>query len=186
MARVSYFPSVQVEPDAIYVEDQGFWTSAGVTCGLDMALALVKRDLGHEIASMTARRLVCYLRRPGGQSQFSVPLLAQEAEKSRLRALTHWIMAHPDQPHAVQHLAAKAAMSPRNLYRFFREELDLTPTEFVEQTRLEIAKRLLEQSEDSVALIARKAGFGTAARMRAAFDRRLRISPLQFRARFAD
>jgi transcriptional regulator GlxA family with amidase domain len=180
------FPGVQVEPDAIYVEDRGFWTSAGVTSGLDMALALVKRDLGHQIASITARRLVFYLRRPGGQSQFSTQLLAQETEQGRMRTLARWITAHPDHSHSVEDLAARAAMSPRNLYRFFREELGRTPAEFVEQIRLELARRLLEQSAEPISAVARKAGFGTAARMRAVFDRRLHVSPLQYRARFAE
>ena len=178
------FPQVRVEAEAIYVEDKEFWTSAGVTSGLDMALALVERDLGHELASLTARRLVFYLRRPGTQSQFSVPLVAQTAHKSRLSALTDWIVTHPERAHAIQQMAARAAMSHRTLYRVFREELQMTPNEFVEQVRLETAKRLLVEGHDTIARIASKSGFGSRARMRAIFDRRLRVSPTQYRERF--
>jgi transcriptional regulator GlxA family with amidase domain len=178
------FPQVRVEAEAIYVEDRGFWTSAGVTSGLDMALALIEHDLGHELASLTARRLVFYLRRPGTQAQFSVPLIAQTAGKSRLSALTDWIVAHPGHHHAVDQLAARAAMSRRTLYRTFREELRTTPNEFVEQIRLEAAKRLLVEGHDTLERIAFKSGLGSRARMRAVFGRRLRISPTQYRERF--
>jgi transcriptional regulator GlxA family with amidase domain len=180
------FPRVHVDPDAIYIEDRGYWTSAGVTSGLDLALALIKSDLGHELAGITARRLVFYLHRPGGQSQFSTQLLAQELEGSRIRAVAGWIVAHPGRPHLIEDLAAIAAMSPRTMYRLFREELGQTPAEFVEHVRLENAKRLLEHSQDNVDSIARKSGFGDSARMRAAFGRRLQVSPLQYRARFAE
>jgi transcriptional regulator GlxA family with amidase domain len=177
------FPNVKVEYDAIYVEDGGYWTSAGVTAGLDMAIAMLKRDRGHELAKITARRLVLYLRRAGGQSQFSAQLLAQEAEGTRLRRLTDWISAHPDLPHTITTLAAKAHMSSRSLYRFFEQELGKTPAQFVEQVRLDSAKRMLEQTQDGIDLIARRAGFGTSSRMRAVFVRRLRISPLDYQAR---
>jgi transcriptional regulator GlxA family with amidase domain len=178
------FPQVRVEAEAIYVEDRGLWTSAGVTSGLDMALALIEHDLGHELASLTARRLVFYLRRPGTQSQFSVPLIAQTADKNRLSALTDWIVAHPDHPHAVRQMAARAAMSQRTLYRVFRDELQMTPNEFLEQVRLETAKRLLVEGHDSLDRIAFKSGLGSRSRMRAVFDRRMRISPTQYRERF--
>jgi transcriptional regulator GlxA family with amidase domain len=178
------FPQVGVDAQSIYVEDTGFWTSAGVTSGLDMALALVERDLGHELASLTARRLVFYLRRPGTQSQFSIPLIAQTADKHRLSPLTDWIVAHPGHAHAVPQMAASVAMSQRTLYRVFREELQMTPTEFVEQVRLETAKRLLVEGNDTVDRIAFKSGFGLRSRMCAVFQRRLRISPTQYRERF--
>jgi transcriptional regulator GlxA family with amidase domain len=178
------FPQVRVEAEAIYVEDGRFWTSAGVTSGLDMALALVERDLGHALASLTARRLVFYLRRPGTQSQFSVPLVAQTARKSRLSALTDWIVTHPERPHSIRLMAAKAAMSQRTLYRVFRDQLRMTPNEFVEQVRFEIAKQLLVEGHDSLDRIASKSGLGSRARMRAIFGRRLRISPTQYRERF--
>jgi len=178
------FPRVKVEPEAIYIEDRGLWTSAGVTSGLDMALALVERDLGHKLASLTARRLVFYLRRPGTQSQFSIPLIAQTADKHRLSALTDWILAHPDYPHAVEHMAARAAMSQRTLYRVFRDELQMTPNDFVERIRLETAKRLLVEGNDSLERIAFKSGLGSRSRMCALFHRRLQTSPTQYRERF--
>lgn len=178
------FPQLRVEAEAIYVEDGGFWTSAGVTSGLDMALALVERDLGHELASLTARRLVFYLRRPGTQSQFSVPLIAQTAHKSRLSALTDWIVTHPERAHAIPQMAARVAMSRRTLYRAFRDELQMTPNEFIQQVRLETAKRLLVEGQDTLERIASKSGLGSRARMRAIFDRRLRLSPTQYRERF--
>jgi transcriptional regulator GlxA family with amidase domain len=178
------FPQVRVEAEAIYIEDKGLWTSAGVTSGLDMALALVERDLGHELASLTARRLVFYLRRPGTQSQFSVPLIAQTAHKSRLSALTDWIVTHPERPHAIRQMAVRAAMSQRTLYRAFRDELQMTPNEFVELVRLESAKRLLVEGHDTLTRVASKSGLGSRARMRAIFGRRLRLSPTQYRERF--
>jgi transcriptional regulator GlxA family with amidase domain len=178
------FPQVRVEAEAIYIEDRGLWTSAGVTSGLDMALALVERDLGHELASLTARRLVFYLRRPGTQSQFSVPLIAQTAHKSRLSALTDWIVTHPERPHAIQQMAARAAMSQRTLYRAFRDELHMTPNAFVELVRLESAKRLLVEGHDPLTRVASKSGLGSRARMRAIFGRRLKLSPTQYRERF--
>jgi transcriptional regulator GlxA family with amidase domain len=178
------FPRVKVEAEAIYVEDRGLWTSAGVTSGLDMALALIERDLGYELASLTARRLVFYLRRPGTQSQFSVPLIAQTTDKHRLSAVTDWIVAHPDHPHTVRQMSARAAMSLRTFYRVFREELQMTPNEFVEHVRLETAKRLLVEGNATLDRIAFKSGLGSRSRICALFHRRLQTSPTQYRERF--
>lgn len=178
------FPQVRVDAESIYVEDRGFWTSAGVTSGLDMALALVERDLGHELASLTARRLVFYLRRPGTQSQFSVPLIAQTVDNHRLLPLIDWIVANPDRPHSIQQMVARAAMSQRTLYRVFRDELQMTPNEFVDQIRLETAKRLLVEGNATLDRIAFESGLGSRSRMCAVFQRRLQISPTQYRERF--
>jgi transcriptional regulator GlxA family with amidase domain len=178
------FPDVALEPDAIFCEDGPFWTSAGVTAGLDMALALVERDLGHEIAVRTARRLVFYLRRPGGQSQFSVHLDAESCRSSRLERALKLILSDPAADLALGGLAKAAAMSKRSLIRAFQEDLSTTPGDYVRRTRLEIACRLLEQSNDALSEISSRAGFGSVAALRRAFQSRYKVSPQQYRDRF--
>ena len=126
------------------MRDGNVWTSAGVTAGMDLALALVDDDLGRDVALMTARQLVLFVQRPGGQAQFSAQLGAQVAERDPLRELQAWIAEHPDEDHAVERLAARVAMSPRHFARVFRAEVGCTPAAYVETVRVEVARRLLE------------------------------------------
>ena len=178
------FPTVDVEPDRIYVRDGNVWTSAGVTSGMDLALALVEEDRGRDVALDVARNLVLFLKRPGGQSQFSAQLLTQQAEREPLRDLQAWITDHPDADLSVPALASRASMSTRNFSRAFRREVGLTPADYVERVRVEAAQRLLESSARSVDDIARACGFGTAETMHRTFRRRLGVSPGQYRTHF--
>jgi transcriptional regulator GlxA family with amidase domain len=177
-------PEVTVDPDPIFVRDGNVWTSAGVTAGMDLALALVADDLGRDVALMTARQLVLFVQRPGGQSQFSAQLGAQVAARDPLRELQGWIAEHPEADHAVEQLAARVAMSPRHFARVFRDEVGSTPAAYVETVRVEVARRLLETTGLPGPEIARAAGFGTPETMRRAFTRRVGVSPLDYRDRF--
>jgi len=180
----SLYPSVTVEADRIFVRDGDIWTSAGVTAGIDLALAMVEEDLGRDVALAVARRLVVFLKRPGGQSQFSAQLAGQLAERHTLGELQSWIFDHLDQDLSVEHLAGRAAMSVRNFSRTFRREVGMTPARFVERARVDGARRLLEESTDSVDEIARRCGFGTAETMRRTFLRALHVTPSDYRNRF--
>jgi transcriptional regulator GlxA family with amidase domain len=178
------FPSVQVEPDPIYVRDGNVWTSAGVTAGMDMALALVEDDHGRDVALAIARRFVLFLRRPANQSQFSAPLQAQAAQHDGIRAAQHHVAEHPDSDCSVAALARIALMSERNFARCFAAETGMTPARHVERVRMETARRLLEDSDDGVEAVAAAAGFGTAETMRRTFLRLVRTSPTEYRRRF--
>jgi len=178
------YPHVRVDPDPIFVRDGNVYTSAGVTAGMDLALGLVEADHGHEVALQVARELVLFLRRPGGQSQFSAQLAVQAADREPLRELQAWIADHLDRDLAVPALAERAAMSPRNFARVFTCEVGVTPARFVEQARVEAARRRLEESTHGVDAIAADCGFGSAESMRRAFLRRLRVSPSAYRHRF--
>lgn len=184
-ALAERYPTVDVDPDPIYVRDGDVWTSAGVTAGMDLALALVEEDLGREVALGIARRLVLFLRRPGNQSQFSAQLSLQSADRDALRDVQHHIAEHLADDLSVDALAAHAAMSPRHFARCFRDETGTTPARFVEAARLEAARRRLEESDDSIESIARACGFGTAETMRRAFVRVLHVAPTEYRRRFA-
>ncbi|MFN2426789.1 MAG: GlxA family transcriptional regulator [Candidatus Binatia bacterium] len=177
-------PDVRVEPDSIFVRDGNVWTSAGVTAGMDLALALVEEDHGRRLALAAARMLVIFLKRPGGQSQFSAQLAAQMAEREPLRELQAWIVEHPDEDLRIEVLARRVAMSPRNFARAFAREVGMTPARFVEQARLGAARRRLEDTGKGVDEIAAATGFGTAETMRRAFLRGLAINPSAYRARF--
>lgn len=177
-------PEVRVEPDQIYVNDGRIWTSAGVTAGMDLALALVEADLGRDLALDTARQLVMYVQRSGGQSQFSPQLAAQFSERPRLRELQQRIQAEPAADHSVPALARRAAMSPRHFARVFQRELGVTPAAYVESVRLDLSRRLLEETERSIDEIAGVAGFGCSESLRRAFSRRLGTTPRDYRARF--
>jgi transcriptional regulator GlxA family with amidase domain len=176
------FPEVAVEPDAIYVRDGRVWTSAGVTAGMDLALALVREDFGDAMALTVARRHVLYLVRPGGQSQFSAHL-AMERE-GKLAKLLRWIPDHVGEQLGVPALAERSHMSARNFARVFRAETGQTPAHYVECARIDAARRLLTQSRLPVDAVAARAGFGSEERMRRAFQRHLKVSPASFRARF--
>ena len=177
-------PFVAVEPDPIFVEDGNVFTSAGVTAGMDLALALVEADLGREVALLTARHLVLFVQRSGGQAQFSAQLGAQLAEREPLRELQVAIAEHPGGDYRVDRLAAHVAMSPRHFARVFRAEIGCSPAVYVERTRIEIAQRLLESTGIAVDAVARDAGFGTVETMRRAFARRVGASPTEYRDRF--
>jgi transcriptional regulator GlxA family with amidase domain len=179
------YPTVEVDPDPIYVRDGDVWTSAGVTAGMDLALAIVDEELGRDVALAIARRLVLFLHRPGNQSQFSAPLSVQSADRSALRDVQHHIVEHLGDDLSVEALAARAAMSPRHFARCFRDETGATPARFVEAARIEAARRRLEESVDSVETIARACGFGTAETMRRAFVRHVHVAPTEYRRRFA-
>jgi transcriptional regulator GlxA family with amidase domain len=177
-------PAVSVEPDPIFVRDGNVATSAGVTAGMDLALAFVEEDLGRDVALQVARQLVLFVRRPGGQSQFSAQLSAQHALRPRLRDLQTWIAERPAGDLSVASLAARAAMSPRHFARAFRDEIGVTPAAYVERTRVEHARGLLETSDLALAEVARASGFGSIETMRRAFARRLGVAPSDYRQRF--
>jgi transcriptional regulator GlxA family with amidase domain len=180
----SAFPTVQVEADPIYVRDGNVWTSAGVTAGMDLALALVDDDHGHDVALAIARRMVLFLRRPANQSQFSAPLQAQVADRDGIRDAQHLVTEHPEGDCSVAALSRVAAMSERNFARCFTAEVGMTPARYVERVRIETARRLLEDTDEGVEAVATAAGFGTAETMRRTFLRVLRTNPTEYRRRF--
>ncbi|MFI9340742.1 GlxA family transcriptional regulator [Streptomyces sp. NPDC052773] len=177
-------PAVEVDPDPIYVRDGNVATSAGVTSGIDLALALVEEDLGRDTALTVARHLVVFLRRPGNQAQFSAQLAAQTARREPLRDVQQWITEHPAADLSVEALAARARLSPRHFARAFRAETGTTPGRYVDRVRLEHARRLLEDTTDGVEEISRASGYGTPEAMRRAFVRALGTSPAEYRSRF--
>jgi transcriptional regulator GlxA family with amidase domain len=178
------YPKVRVEPDPIFVRDGRLSTSAGVTAGIDLALALVEEDLGREVALTVARHLVVFLRRPGNQSQFSAQLAAQTARREPLRSVQHWVTQHPEADLCVESLAARAGLSPRHFARAFQAETGTTPGRYVERVRLEHARRLLEDTADGVTKISRACGYGTTEAMRRAFVKALGVAPAEYRRRF--
>jgi len=178
------YPGIRIEADAIAVKDGPIYSSAGVTAGMDLALSLVEEDLGPAMAQAIARNLVLYLRRPGGQSQFSAALAAQAARTDPIRAVQAWILANLEKPLRVPDLAERAAMSPRNFARIFAAEMGQPPGHFIERARIDAARRLLSEPGDGIDRIATRVGFGGAETMRRAFLRQLGISPADYRARF--
>jgi transcriptional regulator GlxA family with amidase domain len=178
------YPAVRVERDAIYVRDGNIWSSAGVTAGMDLALALIKEDFGDDLALAVARRHVLFLMRPGGQSQFSAHLAPETYPNGRLAPLLRWIPEHVDATIDVRTLAERAHMSERSFARVFARETGETPARYVERARLDAARRMLTASGLPIATIAARSGFGSEERMRRAFQRSLSISPGAFRARF--
>ena len=178
------YPAVSVETDPIFVRAGKIFTSAGVTAGIDLALMLLEEDHGREVALAVARELVMFLRRPGGQSQFSVQLRAQIADREPIRELQRWMADHLGADLSVEALARRAAMSPRNFARVFTREVGVTPGQFVETSRVEAARRRLEESAEGVDSIASECGFGTRESMRRAFLRTLHVPPSGYRSRF--
>ena len=178
------FPDVKVESDPIYVRDGGVYTSAGATAGLDLVLALVEEDLGRRVALSVAQWMVVFLKRPGGQSQFSVQLSTQMANRQPLRDMQAWILDHPAADLSVEALARRVNMSPRNFFRVFVREVGMTPGRFVERVRVEAARRLLEETSRGVPDVATASGFGSQEAMRLAFRRALGVSPKGYRSRF--
>jgi len=177
-------PQISIDPDAIYVRDGDLWTSAGVTAGIDLTLALIEEDLGRAIALAVAQELVVFLKRPGGQSQFSQALAAQEAMRPALRELQAWIAGNLDADLSVAALAARAHLSERSFARAFRRETGQTPAAYVEALRIERARMLLEDGPESVEAVARATGFRSAEVLRRAFHRHLGVSPAAYRERF--
>ncbi|MFB7636248.1 GlxA family transcriptional regulator [Streptomyces sp. NPDC056149] len=176
-------PTLTVDPDAIYVRDGDLFTSAGVSAGIDLALALVEADEGPDLAREVARDLVVFMQRPGGQSQFSVPARTPRPRHDALRALLDAIAADPAADHSNTALAARAGLSPRHLTRLFREHTGTTPAGYVEAVRLEAAQTLLANGETATAT-ARRTGIGTDESLRRLFLRRLGVTPSAYRARF--
>jgi transcriptional regulator GlxA family with amidase domain len=183
-ALAERFPLVRVEPDAIFTEDEGIWTGAGVSAGIDLALAMVEQDHGRDLALLVARRQVVFLQRPGGQSQFSSQLECQRRDRP-LAPLLQWIVENPTADLRAETLAARSNMSLRSFYRWFVATAGAPPADWVENARLEVAKRLLEQTGDRLDQVARHSGFASYERMRRTFARRLGIAPSDYRARFA-
>lgn len=178
------YPSVTVEPDAIFVRDGDRWTSAGVTAGIDLALALIEDDLGRDLALAVARWLVVFVRRPGGQAQFSAQLAAQSAERDSLRDIQAFVAEHPEADLSVGALAERAHMSERNFGRVFAREIGATPAVYVEQARVEVARRLLEDTGIGLDSVAEGAGFGSVETLRRAVQKQLGVAPSDYRARF--
>lgn len=176
------FPSVAVNPDPIFVRSsERVWTAAGVTAGIDLALSLVEDDYGTDIAQTVARYLVLYLRRPGGQTQFAAPVWMPRAKRAPIREVQEFIEVEPGGVHSISELARRAAMSPRHFTRVFTDEVGEAPGAYVERIRTDAARRQLEESDDTVTVIAARCGFGTAETMRRNFVRRLGVSPDQYR-----
>lgn len=180
----SKYPGLTVDPDPIYIRDGHVITSAGVTSGIDLALALIEEDLGRGVALTVARHLVVFLRRPGSQSQFSVQLRAQAATRQPLREVQQWIAEHPDGDLSVAALAARASLSPRQFARAFAAQTGVSPGQYVDRVRLEAARRRLEDTADSVEQAARACGYRTPEAMRRAFHAALGVSPAEYRRRF--
>jgi transcriptional regulator GlxA family with amidase domain len=180
------YPRVTVEPDAIFVHDGEVWTSAGLTCGIDLALALIEQDYGREAAIKVARMLVVYLKRAGGQSQYSTLLAAQmHSGSDRFSELERWIAEHLKGDLRVEALAELVHMSPRNFARVYGKTRGRTPAKTVEAIRIDTARGRLEQTTDRISAIAEECGFSDEERMRAAFIRLLQISPRDYRKRFS-
>jgi len=178
------YPQVMVEPHPIFIRDGNVYTSAGVTAGMDLALALVEDDHGSRLALQVARQLVLYLRRPGGQAQFSAALSLQLSDRQPLRELQTWVLENLDKSLSVQALAEHVAMSPRNFARVFGREMRVTPGKFVERLRVEAARRRLEETRHSLKKIAGQCGLGSVGSMRRIFQRLVGIPPGQYRQHF--
>ncbi|WP_370681982.1 GlxA family transcriptional regulator [Comamonas sp. GB3 AK4-5] len=178
------YPSVQVEPDAIYITDPPFYSSAGVSAAIDLSLALVEADLGQPVALSIARDLVLYLRRPGGQSQFSAGLQAQMEANHRFRDLVIWMIENPRNDLSIAMLAERMAISERHFARLFRSETGKTPARFVEELRLDHAKNHLEQTSWPLERVAQRAGFGSVDSLQRSLRRHAGITPELYRQRF--
>jgi transcriptional regulator GlxA family with amidase domain len=177
-------PQVDVDPEAIYLRDGSIWTSAGVTAGIDLALAMIEADFSRDVALAVARRHVVFRIRPGGQGQFSPELAAQGIRDQRLSKLAEKIAEEPQEDWRTDALAAEAGVSLRSLSRLFRRELNASPSEFVERVRIDQARRALLETEAGIESVAIRCGFGSLRRMDRAFSRAISASPTEFRARF--
>jgi transcriptional regulator GlxA family with amidase domain len=179
------FPDIRVRDNAIFIKDGPFYTSAGATAGIDLSLALIEEDYGPRVALTVARELVVYLKRSGGQEQYSEPLQFQTQSISRLSELTTWILSHLNENLSVDALATKACLCPRHFRRRFKIEFRTTPSDFVERLRLDEARRRLSIGDNTVEQVGTSVGFKSADAFRRAFERRLGINPSDYRERFA-
>lgn len=178
------YPSLTVDRDLIFVRDGNVYTSGGITSGIDLALALIEEDIGREMSLFVARMMVVFLRRPGGQTQFSAFLEGEAKSRHDIRELQAWLVANPSSNLTVEALADRMAMSPRNFARLFRSETGMTPAKYVEHARVEAARCKLEQTALLMETIAKSCGFGTSERMRRSFLRVLGVGPQDYRMRF--
>lgn len=178
------YPRIRVERDPIFVRDGKFYSSAGITAGMDLALALIEEDLGKDVVSSLAREFVLYMRRSGGQAQFSPALKAQSTAPGKISELQAWILDHLHLPLGVEDLAAHVAMSPRHFARRFTEEAGMTPAAFVTAARVDAARRALAAGGENIDSVAGRLGFGSAERLRRSFQRHLAVTPSQFRSHF--
>jgi transcriptional regulator GlxA family with amidase domain len=178
------YPAVEVDTDAIFVRDGHTWTSAGVTAAHDLVLALVEADLGPDAALEVARMMVVYLRRPGGQTQFSVQLAAPPARRPSIREVQEYVVANPGADLSLTALADRVHLSPRHFARLFRTEVGISPGSYVERVRLEAARRSVECTDHPLAAVAARTGFGTAENLRRVFVASLGVSPADYRRRF--
>jgi transcriptional regulator GlxA family with amidase domain len=179
------FPELQVDDNAIFLKDGPFYTSAGATAGIDLALSLIEEDYGARVALAVARELIVYLKRPGGQEQYSEPLQFQTQSVSRLSELATWMLSHLCQDLSVDALAAKVCLCPRHFCRRFKMEFGTTPADFVQRLRLDEARRRLSNGDNSVKNVGTSVGFQSAEAFRRAFERRLGVNPSDYRRRFA-
>lgn len=177
-------PSAIIEADSLYVRDGKLRTAAGVTAGLDLALALVEEDLGREIAMQVASQLVMFFKRPGGQLQFSRSGAAQPAGRSALQEVQRWVAAHPEEKHRVPDLAARVGLSPRHFARLFQTEVGMTPAAWVESVRVNAARGLLETSGEAPKRVAARCGFANADMLRRAFIKHVGVTPAEYRRSF--
>jgi transcriptional regulator GlxA family with amidase domain len=178
------YPEIKVEKDPIFVKDGNVYTSAGISTGMDLSLAMVEEDYGRDIALSVARRLVLYLKRPGNQSQFSVMLEHQKVDHQPISELISWIMDHLNEPLSVEILAEKISMSPRNFARVFLRETGITPAKYIEKVRLETARRRLEETKLTLDEISAECGVGDADTLRRLFLRHMRTTPSEYRRSF--
>ena len=178
------FPKLRLQPDALFVKDGRFYTSAGVTAGIDLALSLIEEDFGSKVALAVAREMVVYLKRSGGQQQYSEPLQFQTDSSDRFAELGHWMINHPNEEMSIESLARRAALSPRQFYRRFKEHFGSSPATFVETLRLNEARRRLCAGALSIESVAESVGFKGSDSFRRAFERRFRVTPSHYRRTF--
>ena len=179
------FPKLKVDPNSLYLKDGKYWTAAGVTAGIDLALALIEEDFGPEVAIAVARDLVVYMKRPGGQEQYSAPLQFQLQARGRFADLLPWMHAHLDQDLSVEALAERLALCPRQFTRRFKQEFGNSPATFVRRMRLDEARERLSGTDCSVQEVARSVGFSDGDNFRRAFERCFHVAPREYRGRFA-
>jgi len=178
------FPAVQVEPDAIFVQDGQLMTSAGVSAGIDLSLAIVEKQYGAQVARAVAKDMVVFMQRPGGQSQFSVRAQAPHTRHEMLRRVLDAVVEDPAGSHTLSAMARRAGLSARQVTRLFDQEVGMTPARYVEQVRMEAARAMLETGDDTLEVVARRAGFGSPESLRRAFMRHLGVVPSAYRASF--
>lgn len=181
----SRHPGINIDADKIFIKDGSVWTSAGVSAGIDLTLALIEEDYGHHVAIETARQLVMFIKRTGGQSQFSVPLAAQAHEGGRFDDLHAWVAANLHENLTVERLAEQAGMTPRTFARHYTSQSGRTPARMVEAMRLEAACRALEKTVLPLKAIAANTGYVEEQNLRRVFQRQLGVSPSQYRSRFS-